>query len=506
MAFQKSESAGTSLPGRDGASAEALQAFNTLRGTASYLNAETLRAFELYFRDDFVPHFLLSEYEDVRDISLEELFFDGPCTGFLESLTRPRVERNGEEENTVYETLFAGWGARLQLIKTPVAEMETLLQKYTGYGLKDMRSEEMPGGYVEKYDAYYAAHGDGMMTYVHIADGAILSDGSVMLLWTQNFFTEENLGGIVRLMPGEDGWKIRSNLIFRPLAGGGKRVAPTDGIYAVVRDNWKNIFPMRSPMLRQEDGEESLLFTNWTRQIIDSVAGWDLPAHRVSAAEETDQKPDYTVRLHEYLEIAALRRDHYNVNTTSRLNGGQREYYGWINGEAYWLPKAFIDTVENWYQMPMEEQLAEHSVSFYERVYAQASPTERRKLELLYPEIRDPQRVSEYCREIRITAGLAPDDMPRITLEQAKELCREVQEEIENDYQAQLSELIARLNEITGGPDWVGGSGFPTSIYYLDEGKTAGISIIHLGLGLVMYYGGDGTKTVLMSPSPTVQP
>ena len=203
---------------------------------------------------------------------------------------------------------------------------------------------------------------------------------------------------------------------------------------------------------------------------------------------------------------AALRRDHYNVNTTSRLNGGQREYYGWINGEAYWLPKAFIDTVENWYQMPMEEQLAEHSVSFYERVYAQASPTERRKLELLYPEIRDPQRVSEYCREIRITAGLAPDDMPRITLEQAKELCREVQEEIENDYQAQLSELIARLNEITGGPDWVGGSGFPTSIYYLDEGKTAGISIIHLGLGLVMYYGGDGTKTVLMSPSPTVQP
>ena len=506
MAFQKSESAGTSLPGRVGASAEALQAFDTLRGTAPYLDAESLRAFELYFRDDFVPHFLLSEYEDVRDISLEELFFDGPCTGFLESLTRPRVERNGEEENTVYETLFAGWGARLQLIKTPVAEMEALLQKYTGYGLKDMRSEEMPGGYVEKYDAYYAAHGDGLMTYVHIADGALLPDGSVMLLWTQNFFTEENLGGIVRLVPGEDGWKIRSNLIFKPLAGGGKGVAPTDGIYAVVRDNWKNIFPMRSPMLRQEDGEESLLFTNWTRQIIDSVAGWDLPAHRVSAAEETDQKPDYTVRLHEYLEIAALRRDHYNVNTTSRLNGGQREYYGWINGEAYWLPKVFIDTVENWYQMPMEEQLAEHSVSFYERVYAQASPTERRKLELLYPEIRDPQRVSEYCREIRIAAGLAPDDMPRITLEQAKELCREVQEEIENDYQAQLSELIARLNEITGGPDWVGGSGFTTSIYYLNEGKTAGISIVHLGLGLVMYCDDDGTKTVLMSPSPTAQP
>ena len=346
MAFQKSESAATSLPGRDGASAEALQAFDTLRGTAPYLDAESLRAFELYFRDDFVPHFLLSEYEDVRDISLEELFFDGPCTGFLESLTRPRVERNGEEENTVYETLFAGWGARLQLIKTPVAEMEALLQKYTGYGLKDMRSEEMPGGYVEKYDAYYAAHGDGMMTYVHIADGAILSDGSVMLLWTQNFFTEENLGGIVRLMPGEDGWKIRSNLIFRPLAGGGKGIMSTGGMAAIVlENNGPYVSLLRSPMLRDEsDREEYLLFKHW--EVLIPFSGWNLADHRVSVEETADRTPDYTLRLHEYLEISALRRDHCDTVTTKRAANGQEEYYGWINGEACWLPKGFIDMMD----------------------------------------------------------------------------------------------------------------------------------------------------------------
>ncbi|MBO4871943.1 MAG: hypothetical protein J5496_00820 [Lachnospiraceae bacterium] len=218
-----------------------------------------------------------------------------------------------------------------------------------------------------------------------------------------------------------------------------------------------------------DHGKTEVLFHRWVERITEAFENWALEAHRIRTGEIPDLEPDYTVRLSENLELSGLRKERLKGSLV-RENIGKTEYYGWINGEAFWLPKGFVDVIEDWYRMPMEEQLETLNPDFYEYIYAQVGPEQREKLEALYPEIRNSQSISGYRREILIRAGLLAEDTPRLTLEQAETICREIKEQSgEGSYNVIVSQIVKRFDAIAGAPDWIGGSGIGYIHYYLDD-------------------------------------
>ena len=147
----------------------------------------------------------------------------------------------------------------------------------------------------------------------------------------------------------------------------------------------------------------------------------------------------------------------------------------------------------------MEEQLEQQYVSLYERVYAQASAAEREKLEALYPNDRNPWSVSGFQREILIAGGQLAADTPRLTLDQAQAICREIrQTERAEGLFAQMDRICERFNEIAGAPDWIGGSGVRRAKYFLNEEGTAIISVDMSG---GVYWDENRQRTILLDPA-----
>jgi beta-lactamase regulating signal transducer with metallopeptidase domain len=254
---------------------------------------------------------------------------------------------------------------------------------------------------------------------------------------------------------------------------------------------------LRSWTLSDRNGQENvLLFSYWRDRIRQAFQGWILEKHQIAAEHRTEGTPEYTIRLAEDLEISSLRKDMLQ-GAFAREYEGQREYYGWINGEACWLPEAFIDTMEEWYRMPMEEQVEKLSPCFYEQIYVQATPEQQERLKAVHPEILNTGTVSEYQREILIAAGQLAADTPRLTLEQAKKICEEVGQPDENhSARERLAQITERFNAIAGAPDRIGGSGMLSAFYQLNE-QTEEVErgiIVYVDLWAVEYY--SYSKTV----------
>nr|MBQ6242426.1 hypothetical protein [Lachnospiraceae bacterium] len=167
-----------------------------------------LKMLDRIFGDAFADHFLLDEYEDVRDIDLSLLFYDGLRTG---AAPQPGTLVTGDEEAEVL-ALMGETQVFQPLWKMDRQAVEDVFREYTGYGLSEA-SGEAPWFYVEKYDAWYYLLSDTAMSSYRIVDAYNHADGSCDVLWQGRGLTTY---GIVTLRWGfgYSGFAILSNRVI----------------------------------------------------------------------------------------------------------------------------------------------------------------------------------------------------------------------------------------------------------------------------------------------------
>ncbi|MBO4839055.1 MAG: M56 family metallopeptidase [Lachnospiraceae bacterium] len=167
-----------------------------------------LKQLDRIFGDAFAGHFLLDEYEDVRDIDLSLLYYDGLRTG---AAPQPGIVVTGDEEAEVL-ALMGETHALQPLWKMDRQATVDAFRTYTGYNLSEA-SGGIPYFYVEKYDAWYYLRSDTAMTNYRIVDAYNLPDGSCAVLWQGRSLITY---GIVTLRWGfgYSGFAIRSNRVI----------------------------------------------------------------------------------------------------------------------------------------------------------------------------------------------------------------------------------------------------------------------------------------------------
>ncbi|MBQ6074638.1 MAG: hypothetical protein IJK86_00615 [Lachnospiraceae bacterium] len=167
-----------------------------------------LETMDKLFRDVFTGFFLMDEYEDVRDIDLGMLFYNGLCTGIAPDQSSELVV--SEEEKA--EALAAmGETHPLQpLFRIDRQAAEDAFRKFTGHELSEATGK-MPGTYVEKYDAWYYLRSDSARSNFRIADAYLNENGEAAVLWNGR---DMNTYGIVNLKPAFGGYYIASNRVL----------------------------------------------------------------------------------------------------------------------------------------------------------------------------------------------------------------------------------------------------------------------------------------------------
>ena len=123
--------------------------------------AQALTGEELtYFNDEFFNNssaqirnqFLTSLYEKPEDINMYQLFYNG--TGLSGAI-------GTEERQQVVDTFHQGVDPEVDLTKLAAADVDAVLEEYTGLTLADTQALGMGGfSYLAEYDAYYHFHGD----------------------------------------------------------------------------------------------------------------------------------------------------------------------------------------------------------------------------------------------------------------------------------------------------------------------------------------------------------
>ena len=173
---------------------------------APEVDEQTLQNLNTWFGEAMPGRFLLSEYEDPRDVDMRWLLADvwvdetGPFAGlsFVEDQT---------EWEKVNEQLKLGLRKGETLIRYESSALEALLQRYLGLGLSDMHSEP-PGGYAEEYDAWYMQSPGSTIIPWHILAGRVLADGSLLLVYEDGYGGRP---GLVQLKPVGEGWQFIGN-------------------------------------------------------------------------------------------------------------------------------------------------------------------------------------------------------------------------------------------------------------------------------------------------------
>lgn len=151
------------------------------------LTAEELERFntEVFNGDGFnmMNQFLYLAVEapkDYRQIDLFTLFYNG---------TGAPMEVTEKERQAVAEAAYGGEDPMVDLVKCPASEMDAVLRKYLGIGLKDTDQWRLDQfTYLAEYDAYYDFHGDtnypGEVTFT----SGEWKDGKVLLYYEGSGF------------------------------------------------------------------------------------------------------------------------------------------------------------------------------------------------------------------------------------------------------------------------------------------------------------------------------
>lgn len=144
---------------------------------------------------------------------------------------------------------------------------------------------------------------------------------------------------------------------------------------------------------------------------------------------------------------------------------------------------------EYFQDLPPEEP---QQVPYFEQLFRDGSTEEQMKLRALHPDI---SAVMMYPRDTLIITGKLPAETPRLTLDQAKEICGQI-EGSSFGTSAELESYIYRcFNQIAGAPDFYGGSGMVTIVYYLHDNDHSELVWIMEGFGGVIYEKWEGEES-----------
>ena len=125
----------------------------------------------------------------------------------------------------------------------------------------------------------------------------------------------------------------------------------------------------------------------------------------------------------------------------------------------------------------------EANKDLWTKCYERATPEQREQLEEL--KVKCSGLPSDYPKQILLIMGDLPEDTPGITLEQARAIIATLDIDDFSEDEALENEIIRRFNPIAGAPDYDGGSGFRTVIYYVDGDPS---KCIFICLGSIEYY------------------
>lgn len=146
-------------------------------------------------------------------------------------------------------------------------------------------------------------------------------------------------------------------------------------------------------------------------------------------------------------------------------------------------------SAENWGQTQekahdLEDMIYTDSpLSLYEKNYAKATDAQKKQLENIQTG-KMSRYGHEYTKQILIIMGELPADTPRITLEQARSICKDIQEK-NPSYEEFAPTVLAAFNEIAGAPDYDGGNGLRFRDYYLNDQQTEVIRVFGTNVGYI---------------------
>jgi hypothetical protein len=137
------------------------------------LTESELTAYSEYLSGRDSYGFLLSSYEDVKDVDLGQVFYSG--AGLSEQPNEEEKEAYLEEMNQ--EELYT------DLFYVSAEKADDLLREKTGYSLEEFQEDgnDMQMVYLEAYDAYFAEVGDTNYIEITCTSGTENSDGTITL-------------------------------------------------------------------------------------------------------------------------------------------------------------------------------------------------------------------------------------------------------------------------------------------------------------------------------------
>lgn len=119
---------------------------------------------------------LICLYQDVKDINLFQLFYNGTGT------PQPVSDREKELLTIVDEN-----AAVLDIIKVTSQEINAFLLKYAGISFSDCNQVGLDEFiFLQEYDAYYLIHGDIEYATCNILSGVHLGDDTIVLKYELN--------------------------------------------------------------------------------------------------------------------------------------------------------------------------------------------------------------------------------------------------------------------------------------------------------------------------------
>ena len=147
---------------------------------------------------------------------------------------------------------------------------------------------------------------------------------------------------------------------------------------------------------------------------------------------------------------------------------------GFMSSERISRPEAYWRGLES----------AAADEDLWTRSYRRATPEQRQRLENIEKTYGGFGDRSEYTKQILTIMGDLPPDTPNLTMEQAREICETFDPGNGGTVDEAAIQYAREFSKIAGAPDFDGGSGVRSVVFYLDGDPTKCIVVV---LGSVLY-------------------